>query len=89
MRFRLGLFSGLAIGYVLGAKAGTERYDQIKSAAAALRGSDPGQQIETEVRDAAHRVGQVAEDKAGQGVAKVTELVHGAADSINSGTRSR
>jgi uncharacterized membrane-anchored protein YhcB (DUF1043 family) len=29
MRFRLGLLIGLAVGYVLGAKAGKERYDQI------------------------------------------------------------
>lgn len=29
MRFRLGLLIGLAIGYVLGAKAGKQRYDQI------------------------------------------------------------
>jgi hypothetical protein len=29
VRFRLGLLLGFAIGYVLGAKAGRERYDQI------------------------------------------------------------
>lgn len=29
MRFRIGLLLGFAIGYVLGAKAGRERYDQI------------------------------------------------------------
>ncbi len=29
MRGRVGLFIGLGAGYVLGAKAGTERYDQL------------------------------------------------------------
>jgi hypothetical protein len=29
VRFRLGLLIGFGIGYVLGAKAGRERYDQI------------------------------------------------------------
>jgi hypothetical protein len=32
MRFRLGLLIGFAVGYVLGAKAGKERYDQIANA---------------------------------------------------------
>jgi len=30
MRFRLGMLAGAAIGYVLGARAGRERYEQIK-----------------------------------------------------------
>lgn len=37
MRMRLGLLLGGAIGYVLGAKAGVERYEQIKRAAAQAR----------------------------------------------------
>lgn len=31
MRFRSGLIVGVAAGYVLGARAGRERYEQIKS----------------------------------------------------------
>jgi len=30
VRFRLGLIVGLGIGYVLGARAGVERYEQIR-----------------------------------------------------------
>lgn len=30
MRFRLGLLIGLGVGYVLGARAGVERYEQIR-----------------------------------------------------------
>lgn len=33
MRTKLGFLAGAAVGYVLGAKAGHERYDQIKHAA--------------------------------------------------------
>ncbi len=32
MRFRTGLITGLGIGYVLGARAGRERYDQLMRA---------------------------------------------------------
>lgn len=37
MRFRLGMVVGGAIGYVLGARAGRARYEQIKGWAASLR----------------------------------------------------
>jgi len=36
MRFRLGLVLGFAVGYILGAKAGRERYDQIVKACRGL-----------------------------------------------------
>ena len=37
MRFRLGMLVGGTIGYVLGARAGRARYEQIKRWAASLR----------------------------------------------------
>jgi membrane protein DedA with SNARE-associated domain len=37
MRFRMGMMLGAAVGYVLGARAGRERYEQIKRWAAAAR----------------------------------------------------
>jgi hypothetical protein len=37
MRFRAGLIIGGAVGYVLGARAGRERYDQIMRASRRLR----------------------------------------------------
>lgn len=37
MRFRAGLVAGVALGYVLGTRAGRERYEQIKRAAAEAR----------------------------------------------------
>jgi hypothetical protein len=37
VKFKSGLTIGLAIGYVLGARAGRERYEQIKRGAVAAR----------------------------------------------------
>jgi len=39
--FKTGLLIGAAAGYVLGAKAGRERYDQIKKWFDSLAGSQP------------------------------------------------
>lgn len=77
MRFRLALVLGLAIGYTLGAKAGRERYEQIMSLWGTIRRSEPARQIETEVRVAASKAGSRMEQKATEGVSKVTELVRG------------
>jgi hypothetical protein len=76
MRFRLGLFLGLAIGYILGAKAGKQRYEQIMSMWGTISRSEPAQQIGAEVRDVAARAGEVIEQKAAEGVEKVSEMVH-------------
>ncbi len=40
MRFRLGLVTGMASGYYLGARAGRQRYDQINRSLAKLRRSE-------------------------------------------------
>ena len=40
MRFRLGVITGFAAGYYLGAKAGRERYEEINRAIDRLRGSE-------------------------------------------------
>ena len=40
MRFRLGLATGFAAGYYLGAKAGRERYEQINHTLAKVRRSE-------------------------------------------------
>ncbi len=49
MRFRLGLIVGGAIGYVLGARAGRERYEQIKRVAGEARKHPAMTQINDQV----------------------------------------
>ena len=43
MRFRLGMILGFVAGYVLGAKAGKDRYEQIVKAFKKLMGTEPVQ----------------------------------------------
>jgi hypothetical protein len=80
MRFRFGLLIGFAIGYVLGTKAGRERYEQIRAMWGSVSHSAPAQQISAEVRGAAARATERIEHKAAEGVARVTELVRGGDD---------
>lgn len=44
MRGKAGLVIGLAVGYVLGTRAGRERYEQIKGAASTVWNLEPVQQ---------------------------------------------
>ena len=67
---RLGLAVGAAVGYVLGSKAGRERYDQIVGAAKQLGERPEVKRIVEQAPGAIDaKVGQVAEkaaDKVGQ-----------------------
>ena len=67
MRFRLGLAVGFAAGYVLGAKAGRERYIQIEQTTRKIWESERaeklrhevGQKVPEAVSAAAHKVGEM------------------------------
>ncbi len=52
MRFRLGIVTGFAAGYVLGTKAGRERYEQIVTAARSFASSETARTLEDGVREA-------------------------------------
>ena len=85
MRGRLGLLAGLAAGYVLGAKAGQERYEEIRDGFNKLMGTEQAQQLQSQVRTAAERASQVIEEKASGGVSKVSEMAGGGASSPSTG----
>ena len=83
MRFRLGLLTGFAAGYVLGSKAGQERYEEIREGFNRLMGTEPAQQLQAEVRDAAGRAGALIEEKASDGLAKASDGLSKAGDKVN------
>jgi hypothetical protein len=70
---RVALFTGMAIGYVLGARAGRERYEQISSAYKALRESQPAQQLSAKAGDSASKATHALREKASAGVSKGAE----------------
>lgn len=76
MRFRLGLMVGMGAGYVLGAKAGQERYIEIRDRFNTFMGTEPAQQLQAQAQEAAQRAGAVISEKASEGVAKVSQKVN-------------
>ncbi len=64
MRGRLGFFIGFGAGYVLGAKAGTERYEQLRRLYENLVSSPGFQQATGKARDAVGSGLEQAKDKA-------------------------
>jgi gas vesicle protein len=76
MRGRIGLMVGFAAGYVLGTKAGQERYEEIRDGFNRLMGTEPAQQLQAEVRQAAERAGALIEEKTSEGMSKVSDKVN-------------
>ena len=89
MRFKSGFLVGLGAGYVLGAKAGQERYQQIVDATSKLRENPGVQRLTGEVNKTVNvskdRVAETAAAKAGQAKETVTSKVS-RSDSSDSGT---
>ena len=86
---KLSFFVGFGAGYVLGAKAGKERYEQLKRLYDNLSSSQAVQQARGKAMDAVGTGFEQAREKATGGVSKVTEAVKerraGGASSANSG----
>ena len=72
MKFRTGFVLGLGVGYVLGAKAGRERYEQI--AAAWARVADGKGKAIVDLTTTAAR------DAIGNGLKEASQRLHDAAD---------
>ena len=75
MRGRLGMLIGFGAGYVLGAKAGSERYEQLRRLYDNLVTSPGFQQATGRAREAASSGIGTAKEKATEGVSKVSDAV--------------
>jgi hypothetical protein len=87
MRFKSGFLVGLGAGYVLGTKAGQERYQQIVGAASKLRENPGVQRLTGEV----NRTVSVGKDRVVEtAAAKADEAKEAVASKVggNSGTSS-
>ena len=73
MRGRLGMFVGFGAGYVLGAKAGRERYEQLRRLYENIQASPAVQQATSAARDAVGTGLDQARDLASDGIEKVKE----------------
>jgi hypothetical protein len=75
MRGRLGLMLGFGAGYVLGAKAGTERYEQLRRLYDNLMANPKVQEATGKAKGAVGSGLDQAKDAASTGVSKVTSAV--------------
>jgi hypothetical protein len=80
MRYRFVFFTGLGIGFVLGARAGRERYEQIRKLARKAADSPAVQQaagaLQAQAASYAKAAGGKVAGRAGQARAKVGGALH-------------
>ncbi|GAB2774231.1 YtxH domain-containing protein [Streptomyces sp. NPDC054796] len=82
MRYRLTFVAGLAVGYVLGTRAGRERYEQLRKAAHRVA-ENPA------VRNATESAAQTGREAASKAAGVVSEKVgHRLPDSVSDRVRS-
>ena len=88
MRFKSGFLVGLSAGYVLGAKAGEERYQQIVDATSKLRENPGVQRLTGEVNKTVNvskdRVAETAAAKADQAKEAVASKADQAKEAVAS-----
>jgi uncharacterized protein YgiB involved in biofilm formation len=75
MRGRLGFFIGFGAGYVLGAKAGKERYEQLRRLYDNLVSSPTFQQATGKAKSAMGTGIEQAKDAASESVSKVSSAI--------------
>jgi hypothetical protein len=86
--YRITFFGGLAIGYVLGAQAGRERYEQLKQLAKKAAESPAMQQTAGALQAQASATAKSARDMAATGVRKSASKVSGLRPGHSSATVS-
>lgn len=77
MRGKIGIVVGLAAGYVLGSRAGRQRYEQIKSAYLKLWNTDPVQKQVGKVKDLGKTAALALPSALWDGAVKVTKAATG------------
>ena len=82
MRYRAMFFAGLAVGFVIGARAGRERYEQMKKAATQVAQSPPVQKATQVAGEKATQLTKVAKDQAASRVPKLTETAKNGASKV-------
>jgi hypothetical protein len=91
MGFKSGLLVGLGVGYVLGTKAGRERYEELKASWDSFMGNPSVQTVVTrgkEVVETGKQRGLQAVEKASDNVKDRLDSGTGAASSSGSATAS-
>lgn len=78
---KLTLAAGFGAGYVLGAKAGTQRYEQIVSKVRELAGKPAVQDVTTNLSSTASAIGDTAKAKVNDTVSTVGDKVTGSGTS--------
>lgn len=73
MRGKVGLVVGIGVGYVLGARAGRQRYEQIKTQALKVWNLDPVQERVGKVKDFAKSSAMALPNALWNGAVKVTK----------------
>jgi hypothetical protein len=68
MRYRFTFLAGLALGFVIGARAGRERYEQLKRLASKAKDSPAIQQAAGAAQAQAASLARAAKDRAAQRV---------------------
>jgi aspartate/methionine/tyrosine aminotransferase len=79
MRYKAAFLAGIAIGFVAGARAGRERYEQMKKVATQAVQSPPVQKAAHAAGQKATELGKAAKDKAATQMPKLTETAKNSA----------
>jgi len=82
MRYKATFLVGLAIGFVVGTRAGRERYEQMKKAATQVVQSPPVQKATQAAGAKATELTKAAKDKAATQVPKITETAKSSASKM-------